>query len=50
VFSPNAKHLGDIPLPIPASNITFGGHDRHTLFITARDRVFTLPMKVRGGQ
>lgn len=50
VVSPDGKNLGDIPLPLPASNATFGGPDRRTLFITARDKVFTLPMKVRGGQ
>jgi sugar lactone lactonase YvrE len=50
VFSPTGQHLGEIPLPVAAANVTFGGPDRRTLFITARDRVFTLPMKVRGGQ
>ncbi len=50
VFSPTGKNLGEIPLPVQPANVTFGGPDRRTLFITARDRVFTLPMKVRGGQ
>jgi sugar lactone lactonase YvrE len=50
VFSPTGRNLGDIPLPLPASNVTFGGPDRRTLFITARDKIFTLPMKVQGGQ
>ncbi|MCE9632160.1 MAG: SMP-30/gluconolactonase/LRE family protein [Planctomycetia bacterium] len=50
VFSPDGKALGEIPLPLPATNVTFGGRDRRTLFITARDKIFTLPMKVRGGQ
>jgi sugar lactone lactonase YvrE len=34
---------------VPAANATFGGPDRRTLVITARDKVFSLPMKVRGG-
>jgi gluconolactonase len=50
VFSLTGKNLGEIPLPVAAANVTFGGADRRTLFITARDRVFTLPMKVQGGQ
>lgn len=50
VFAADGKSLGDIPLPIPASNVTFGGPGRQTLFITARDKVFSLPMKVAGGQ
>jgi sugar lactone lactonase YvrE len=50
VFSPTGKQQGEISLPVPAANITFGGPDRRTLLITARDRVFTLPMKVKGGQ
>lgn len=50
VFSPAGKNLGQIPLPVQPANVTFGGPDRRTLFITARDRVFTLPMRVQGGQ
>ena len=50
VIAPGGTELGEIPLPTPAANVTFGGPDRRTLFITARDKVFTLPMRVRGGQ
>ena len=50
VFSPTGQNLVEIPLPVQPANVTFGGPDRRTLFITARDRVFTLPMKVSGGQ
>ena len=49
VFAPDGRQLGDIPLPAPGANLTFGGPDRKTLFITARDKVYTLPMKVAGG-
>ena len=49
VFSPAGNSLGEISLPVPASNVTFAGPDRRTLFITARDKVYTLPMKVKGG-
>lgn len=49
VYAPDGAVIGDIPLPVPAANATFGGPDRRTLVITARDKVFSLPMKVRGG-
>ena len=49
VFAPSGRKLGEIPLPAAPSNVTFGGPDRKTLFITARDTVYTLPMKVAGG-
>lgn len=49
VFAPDGRLVGDIPLAVPGSNVTFGGPDRRTLFITARDKVFTLPMQVSGG-
>ena len=48
VFDPAGRRLGEIPLPAAPSNVTFGGPDRRTLFITARDKVYTLPMKVKG--
>jgi len=48
VFAPDGTVVGDIPLPMPGSNATFGGPDRRTLFITARDKVYSLPMRVRG--
>jgi gluconolactonase len=31
-------------------NITFGGKDRKTLFITASEAVYTLQMKVKGAE
>jgi len=49
VFAPSGRKLGEIPLPAPPSNVTFGGPGRKTLFITARDKVYTLPMHVAGG-
>lgn len=49
VFAPDGSVVGDIKLPVPAANATFGGPDRRTLIMTARDKVFSLPMKVRGG-
>lgn len=49
VFAADGRLVGDIPLPVPGANVTFGGPDRRTLFITAKDKVYTLPMKVSGG-
>ncbi len=30
------------------ANVTFGGRDRKTLFITASDSIYTLKMRVKG--
>ncbi|MGE5192976.1 MAG: SMP-30/gluconolactonase/LRE family protein [Deltaproteobacteria bacterium] len=32
------------------SNVTFGGQDGKTLYLTCQDHVYSLPMTVRGGQ
>ncbi|MGQ0634516.1 MAG: SMP-30/gluconolactonase/LRE family protein [Planctomycetaceae bacterium] len=42
--------LGLIPIKEFASNCTFGGDDGKTLFITCDKRVYSLAMKVRGGE
>ena len=48
VFSPDARRLGTIKTPQTAANCCFGGPDRRTLFITARDAVWALPLAVAG--
>lgn len=49
VFDKDGKKLGEIPVPKSwTANITFGGPDLKTLFITASDSVFTLEMAVPG--
>ena len=49
VFDKDGKKLGDIPVPEGwTANITFGGKDLKTLFITAMDSVYTLEMAVAG--
>jgi gluconolactonase len=35
-------------LPEQPSNVTFGGKDRKTLYVTARTSVYTVPMEVTG--
>jgi gluconolactonase len=49
VFDKDGKKLGDIPIPESwTANVTFGGADLKTLFITAMDSVYTLEMAVPG--
>ena len=49
IWGPDGTIIGAIPLPDSPSNVTFGGPDRKTLFMTVKDKVFALPMKVSGG-
>ncbi|QMW01277.1 SMP-30/gluconolactonase/LRE family protein [Spirosoma foliorum] len=49
VYSPAGVKLGNIPIPSRwVGNVCFGGKDRKTLFITASESVYTLPMQVKG--
>jgi gluconolactonase len=48
VFDPAGKALGVIPVPEGPANVTFGGKDKMTLFITARTGFYSVPMAVRG--
>lgn len=49
VFDKDGKKLGEIPVPEGwTANVTFGGKDLKTLFITAMDSVYTLRMTVAG--
>lgn len=43
IFDAAGNHLRDIPTPEDPTNVAFGGSDHHTLFITARTEVYTLP-------
>lgn len=47
VYAPNGERLGVIPTGY-ASNCTFGGVDRQTLFVTSRDRLVTVRLGVPG--
>ena len=49
IWASDGTIIGAIPLPDSPSNITFGGPDRKTLFVTVKDKVFALPMNVSGG-
>ena len=48
VFDPSGKFLGAIAFPEQPSNVTFGGKDRKTLFVTARTSVYSVPMEATG--
>lgn len=48
VFAPDGKLLGIIALPEQPANVTFGGKDLKTLYVTARSSLYTVPMEVKG--
>lgn len=49
VYDKMGKLIGQIPIQEPwTANVTFGGKNRKTLFITASKSVYTLKMRVKG--
>jgi gluconolactonase len=48
IYSPSGQKIDEIKLPARVSNLTFGGRERKTLFITCGDTVYTIEMSVRG--
>lgn len=49
VYNPEGEKIEHIAVPAGwTANVCFGGPDRDYLFITARDKVFKLKMKVKG--
>ncbi len=48
VFDPAGKALGIISLPEQPANVTFGGADFKTLYVTARTSLYTVRMEVAG--
>ncbi|MEW4487832.1 SMP-30/gluconolactonase/LRE family protein [Thalassoglobus sp. JC818] len=49
VFNTNAEEIASIPVPENAANMTFGGADGKTLFITARTGLYSVELKVTDG-
>ena len=47
MFSSQQLHK-EIEVPEKPSNVCFGGKKRNILFITAREGIYTLEMKVKG--
>ena len=51
VFNPAGEQIEQIPIDAGwTANVTFGGKDRHTLFITAQKSLYALRMRVKGAQ
>jgi gluconolactonase len=48
VFDPTGKLLGIIKLPEQPANVTFGGKDLKTLYVTARTSLYAVPMQATG--
>jgi gluconolactonase len=48
VWSPDGTHLGTIAMPEQPANLTWGGPDLSTLFITATTSVYKLQTKTHG--
>ena len=49
VYNPAGENIEHIPIDADwTANVTFGGIDRHTLFITAQTSVYGLQMRVKG--
>ncbi|MBA2705190.1 MAG: SMP-30/gluconolactonase/LRE family protein [Blastocatellia bacterium] len=50
VVSKEGKLLGLIPIPEFCSNLTFGGTDGRTLYITCDKKLYSLAMRVKGAR
>ncbi len=51
IFNPKGEQIGHIPIPQKwTANVTFGGKDRKTLFITASNAVYTMKMDIAGAR
>ncbi|MEZ6090211.1 MAG: SMP-30/gluconolactonase/LRE family protein [Pirellulaceae bacterium] len=48
VFDPSGKMLGNIAFPQQPANVTFGGPDRKTLYVTARTGLYRCAMEAAG--
>ncbi|HVR36149.1 MAG TPA: SMP-30/gluconolactonase/LRE family protein, partial [Methylomirabilota bacterium] len=48
IFAPDGSLIGKILVPESPANLCFGGADGRTLFITARNSLYSIPVKVEG--
>ena len=48
IYSPAGERVGSVPVPEQPANMTFGGPDGRTLFVTARTGLYAVEMSVRG--
>ena len=50
VYNRRGEKIAEIPVPEGPANVTFGGTDNQTLFITARTSLYSIPTEVRGAR
>jgi len=48
VYAASGRHLGTIRAPRPIHNFAWGGRDGRTLYMTARDRLYRMPLSIAG--
>ncbi len=48
IYNRQGEKVQEIQVPEGPSNVTFGGKDNQTLFITARTSLYSIPMEVKG--
>jgi gluconolactonase len=48
IFDRSGRFLGNIPFPEQPANVTFGGPDLRTLYVTARTSLYSVPMEATG--
>ena len=48
VFNSKGEHLGNIPCPVKTNNCNFGGKDMKTLYVSAKDGIYKIPVKIPG--
>jgi len=50
VYDSSGRLIERIDVPEQPTNLTFGGGDSRTLFLTARTTIYTLSMSAQGAQ
>jgi gluconolactonase len=50
VYNRKGQKIQEIAVPEGPSNVTFGGKDNQTLFVTARTSLYAIPMEVKGAK
>ena len=50
VYNRRGERIAEIKVPEGPANVTFGGKDNQTLFITARTSLYSIPMEIRGAR
>jgi len=48
IFDKSGNHLGNIDVPSPANNVSFGGQNMNTLYISAEDGIYQILLDVEG--